>query len=306
MITPTLCIYHAVCCDGHTAAWAVWKRWGVRVKFHPGVHGEPPPDVTGEHVVIVDFSYPETVIMEMAKTAASVLILDLHASAQRDLAGLPPARTNWTDHVEEALRYRHGGAADRLGALFDMNHSGARLAWDFFHPGEQIPLLVLHVEDRDLWRFSLPGTREIQSWLFSHDYDFQIWDGLALQLEDPDTYALAIAEGTAIDRKHLKDVKELVRETQRRMVIGGYMVPVANLPHTMASDGAGMMADGYTFAAAYFDRADCRVFSLRSPRGGVGVDVGALAKHVGARLGFSGGGHKHAAGFRAPLGWEGE
>jgi nanoRNase/pAp phosphatase (c-di-AMP/oligoRNAs hydrolase) len=58
------------------------------------------------------------------------------------------------------------------------------------------------------------------------------------------------------------------------------------------------------FAAAYFDHADGhRVFSLRS-RGD--FDVGALARQVGVSLGFSGGGHKAAAGFRAPLGWEGE
>jgi uncharacterized protein len=301
MITPTLCIFHNPCADGFTAAWAVWTRFGDAVKFHPGVHGQPPPDVTGQHVVIVDFSYPRAVLERMAEQAASVLLLDHHHTAQRDLADLPGASWTWLDHVENAKR------GEKIGVLFDMNRSGAMLTWDFFHPGEPIPKLVQHVEDRDLWRFSLPGTREIQSWLFSHEYDFQIWDGLALQLEDPETYALAIAEGLAIDRKHLKDVKELVRETQRRMAIGGYTVPVANLPYTMASDGAHMMADeGYPFAAAYFDRPDCRVFSLRSRRVEVAIDVGAIAKDVGARLGFSGGGHKHAAGFRAPLGWEGE
>jgi uncharacterized protein len=53
-----------------------------------------------------------------------------------------------------------------------------------------------------------------------------------------------------------------------------------------------------------FDHADGhRVFSLRSRDG---FDVGVLAKKVGAALGFSGGGHAAAAGFRAPLGWEGE
>jgi len=108
-------------------------------------------------------------------------------------------------------------------------------------------------------------------------------------------------------RKHLKDVKELVRVTQRRMVIGGYTVPVANLPYTMASDGATMMADeGYPFAAAYFDRADCRVFFLRSRQVEVAIDVGTIAMDVGVGLGFGGGGRKHAADFQAPLGWEGE
>lgn len=92
---------------------------------------------------------------------------------------------------------------------------------------------------------------------------------------------------------------ELVRVMRRRMVIGGHDVPVANLPYTLASDAAGMMAEGEPFAACYFDRADGqRVFSLRSREGG--VNVAEIAKA------YSGGGHAAAAGFQVPLGWEGD
>lgn len=52
---PDICIYHGGCADGFTAAWAVWKRW-PDVEFVAGIHGDPPPDVTGKHVLIVDFS----------------------------------------------------------------------------------------------------------------------------------------------------------------------------------------------------------------------------------------------------------
>ena len=41
MIKPTLCVHHHPCSDWQTAAWAVWKRCGDSVKFHPGVHGQP-------------------------------------------------------------------------------------------------------------------------------------------------------------------------------------------------------------------------------------------------------------------------
>jgi nanoRNase/pAp phosphatase (c-di-AMP/oligoRNAs hydrolase) len=72
-------------------------------------------------------------------------------------------------------------------------------------------------------------------------------------------------------------------------------VPVVNLPYMMASEAANRLAEGEPFAAAYFDRADARVFSLRS-RG----DVSAIAKAYG------GGGHRNAAGFQGPIGWEGD
>ena len=136
---PTLCVHHHPCSDGFTAAWAVWKRFGNSVKFHPGVHGQPPPDVTGEHVVIVDFSYPKDVLFEMCKTAASILILDHHLTAQKDLADFPPPCGTWEAHVEEAASYRHGCTLDRIGVQFDMNRSGAMMAWNYFHSTSGTP-----------------------------------------------------------------------------------------------------------------------------------------------------------------------
>ncbi|MFT8033799.1 hypothetical protein ACMYMK_23185, partial [Salmonella enterica subsp. enterica serovar Enteritidis] len=59
----TLCIYHHNCADGFTAAWVVRKahREGLikgPLSFHGGVHQDPPPpEVSGKHVLLVDFSY---------------------------------------------------------------------------------------------------------------------------------------------------------------------------------------------------------------------------------------------------------
>jgi single-stranded DNA-specific DHH superfamily exonuclease len=303
MIKPTLCVHHHPCADGWTAAWAVWKAFGDSVKFHPGVHGQPPPDVTGEHVVIVDFSYSKDVLFEMCKTTASILVLDHHLTAQKDLADFPPPCGTWEAHIEDALRYERAHGLNRIGVQFDMNRSGAMMDWNYFD-GPNAPKLVQHVRDRDLWKFRLIGTREIQSWVFSHPYDFAVRDELAETLQREDGWRSAFDQGKALDRKMQKDIAELIGQTRRDMVIGGHRVPVVNLPYTMASEAAGKLAEDSPFAAAYFDHADGkRVFSLRS-RGD--FDVGALAKQVRASLGFSGGGHAQAAGFRAPLGWEGE
>lgn len=51
-------------------------------------------------------------------------------------------------------------------------------------------------------------------------------------------------------------------------------------------------------AACYWDTPNGRVFSLRSTEDG--PDVSEIAKSYG------GGGHKNAAGFQMPIGWEGE
>ena len=281
-----LCIYHGNCADGFGAAWVVRKYFDGDVDFHLGVYGQAPPDVTGRHVIIVDFSYKRTVLEEMAKHAKSITVLDHHKTAQEDLAGYP-----------RPLRYMIPPPG--IEAEFDMARSGAGLAWDYFFPGSPRPKLIDHIEDRDLWRFALSGTREIQANLFSFPYDFSVWDGLVEKAERPGGFADMMVGGVAIDRKMLKDIAEILGVATRDMVIGGVKVPVVNLPYTMASEAAGKLAEDAPFAAAYFDAKDGRKFSLRS-RGEGGMDVSMIAKMYG------GGGHRNASGFTMPIGWEGD
>lgn len=258
-----LCIYHSNCADGFAAAWVVRRALGDGVEFHAGTYGNPPPaDIAGRDIVIVDFSYKRPVLDDMIQRAASVIILDHHKSAQEDMDGITGAT-----------------------AVFDMQRSGARIAWDHYFPNEAPPALLLHIEDRDLWRFAMPGTREIQANVFSHSYDFDVWD--ILMAADPIGLA---ADGVAIERKHHKDIAELLNVVVRPMCIGGHVIDVANVPYQFTSDAGHQLAIGKPFGACYWDTPQGRVFSLRSTD--AGLDVSAIASLYG------GGGHHNAAGFR--------
>ena len=298
----TMCIYHGNCADGFGGAWVVRKALGEQVEFVAGVHGQEPPDVTDKDVIIVDFSYKYEVMARLSWKANSIIILDHHKSAAEDLGKFPPF------HAGVRVDGRHPDGSVALGwesahismnsqnspaiaCCFDMNRSGAMLAWDHFFPGQEPPMLLRHIEDRDLWLFQLDGTREIQANLFSYPYDFEVWDTLMAT----DVQSLR-SDGAAIERKHQKDVAELVAVTKRRLVIGGHDVPVASLPYTLTSDAGHLMALGEPFAACYWDTPDGRVFSLRSTDDG--MDVSEIAKQYG------GGGHRNASGFRVPFGHE--
>lgn len=288
-MSKMLCIYHGNCADGFTAAWVVRKAMGEAfVEFHPGVYQDPAPDVTGRHVLLVDFSYKRPVLEEMAKVAASITILDHHKSAIEDLAGLPIPRDF---HDWEGMCPVQPGDPT-ITAFFDMERSGAGITWDFFNPGDPRPEIVNIVEDRDLWRFKMPYTRSVMTCIFSHPYDFQTWDFLANKCDNHMSLQDMMIEGDAIDRKHFKDIDELLAVCQRKMMIGGYQVPVASLPYTMSSDAAHKMAEGRDFAACYWDTPISRVFSLRSAEHG--LDVSKIAAEYG------GGGHEKAAGFAVP------
>jgi len=273
MNTKPLVIYHGNCADGFGAAWAVREAHRTfnlqyqpeELVFHAGVYQKPPPDVTDMDVIMVDFSYKRPVLLEMAEKAHSIIILDHHKTAEADLVDLPK----------------------NVNARFDMEQSGAMLAWNFYFAGSGIlpPRLLKHIEDRDLWRFKLEHTREIQAALFSFPYDFEVWDKLMF-----DQNWNPVAEGQAIERKHFKDIKELVAVTMQWWEIAGYKVPVANLPYTFSSDAGHYMweTNGAPFAACYWDTPTGRTFSLRSRPD---FDCSAIAKQYG------GGGHKNAAGF---------
>lgn len=309
-----LCIYHGNCADGFTAAWVVWKRFGDSFDYHAATYQDAPPDVAGRQVVIVDFSYKRPVLLDLAKRAAGVLVLDHHKSAAEDLAGdgdaimqIHPAMygpaVNWSEILFTWSEDIAAGR-NRIYTVFDMNRSGAGLAWDFFHDHSARPMLVDYVEDRDLWRFALQNSRDVSAYVFSHAYTFENWDMIEAELRD--NFGGVAKAGAAIERKHHKDVAELVDKLRTEMIIGGRWVPAANLPYTYTSDAGHLMCAPYPspqlqgeivtppFAACWWDTPEGRVFSLRSREGG--ADVSSIAKVYG------GGGHANAAGFRLPHG----
>jgi len=272
-----LCIYHGNCADGFGAAWSVKKYFdekGQKIDFHAGVYQQSPPNVTDMIVIIVDFSYKQSVIEEMAKSAKSILIIDHHKSAAEDLSEFdePPLRRDgWIPN-------------SGVYALFDMNKSGAMLAWEYFHKNKA-PKLIEHIQDRDLWMFKLDGTREIQANVFSYPYDFEEWDKLMLSPVEN-----LINDGKVIERKHFKDIKEFIEVAEMRISIWGHIVPCLNANYFWSSDAGHIMTKGYKFAVCWWDTPDGRVFSLRSDEDG--IDVSEIAKQYG------GGGHKNAAGFK--------
>jgi oligoribonuclease NrnB/cAMP/cGMP phosphodiesterase (DHH superfamily) len=302
-----LCIYHGKCADGFTAAWVVNRAFKGEVDFYPGVYGQKPPDVANRNVILVDFSYKRPVLESMLrsgeiKQAWTLLVLDHHKTAAEDLAGLLKPEGCEQEGAYDPSYWRLKWEAEMewpVRCVFDMERSGAQLTWDFFNPGVSRPPLVDYVGDRDLWSFKLPLSREVNAFVFAHDYTFENWDHLDRQMRDHVDVQRVADMGGAIEKKHHKDVAELVDVTRRTMRIGGRAMPVANIPYTLTSDAGNLMAKhDQGVAACYWDTPAGRVFSLRSTENG--PDVSEIAK------GYGGGGHKNAAGFQMPRGWEGD
>lgn len=263
----TLVLYHANCWDGFCAAWA-YHRADPNAEFVPVQYGDAPPDVTGRDVYVLDFSFKRDVLLAMKAAARSLLVLDHHKTAEADLAGLD-------------------------FCTFDMGKSGGRLTWEFLvehfteRTSGKTPWLIDYTEDRDLWRWALPQSREINSALRTYPLDFDQWDALHA---DPESVPKLAREGAAILRAEKAIVDSHVKNA-RETTIDGHKVLCVNAT-TLVSEIAGELAKDRPFGVCWFEGDDNeRVYSLRSRDGG--VDVSEIAKKHG------GGGHRNAAGFRA-------
>ncbi len=256
-MTPDLVLYHSECTDGFGAAYAIWKKY-PSAEFIPADHGHPPPvSCSGRRVVIVDFSYPRPILEGMAKESAEFQVLDHHITAKQALEGLP---------------YVH----------FELDKSGAVLAWEWAH-GTPAPWLLQYVQDKDLWTWKLPGSREISAGLNSYPYDFKIWDSLKKEVLEQD--------GRAILRFEHELVKKIIRN-RLWVKFEGQTVPCVQSAILTSQIGE-QLSPGQPFCLIWHDRNGRRHFSLRSESDG--IDVAAIAVKYG------GGGHTHAAGFSVPL-----
>lgn len=292
MSTPIIdnvdvCIYHADCSDGFGAAWSVYKRFGLAsVEYLPGTHAnkEGAADywiekVTNKHVVCYDFSFSRELTEQLHTVAASFQVIDHHLSAQLELGDL--------DYC-----------------YFDMNKSGAVLAWEsVFHPTSgnfwiftntkprPVPTLLKYVQDRDLWKWELPDSKELWNYISSLPREFDTWNELSTVFASKSTRAEAAVTGKAM----LNKVSDMSREIANDMevwTIGGHQVAVANCPRVLRSDVCEDLGKGgkYPFVGCYQVEEGTATWSLRSNHGT--EDVSAIA---GAFPG--GGGHAQAAGF---------
>jgi len=258
---PTVVLYHAECADGFGAAWALWRRF-PNATFLPVKHGNPPPpNLQNQRVVIVDFSYARPALETMAEQAKALLVLDHHITAEQALAGLPYA-------------------------YFDMKKSGAVLAWEWAHE-QPVPWLLKYIQDKDLWTWALPMSREINAAVASHPFEFHTWNDFKQQeLEQ---------EGRAI----LRYEHELVSKLAAQAVLvefQGATVPSVQSAILTSQIGERLSSDA-PFCLIWHDRDGRRYYSMRSREDG--TDVGTIAAS------FAGGGHTHAAGFSVPLGPDG-
>ncbi|MDB5929412.1 MAG: phosphoesterase [Polaromonas sp.] len=274
--TQPLVIYHGRRCpDGFASALAAWLFYEGRAEFLGLDHGditsvEQLPALAGRAVYILDFSFSPEIMRAIDAQAGKLVMLDHHKSAAEKLTGF----------------------ACRCGVVhFDMHKSGARLAWEFFHPDAPVPDLVRFVEDRDLWNWQYPESAGFLSALDMEPLDFARWREIAgfspAQLNE------FMARGQAMDEKFKKLAADMAESAQPITFNGqqGLMLNVPGVFHSLV--GHLLSEKSGTFALMWSaGKAGIKVGMRSQP----GFDCIPLAESMG------GGGHAQACGFRMETG----
>jgi nanoRNase/pAp phosphatase (c-di-AMP/oligoRNAs hydrolase) len=234
------------------------------VAYVPARFGESFPKHNENcEVYILDFSYSPDTILDAAKTVKHLTLIDHHVTAMKQFENVPMP--------ENATVY------------FDMNHSGCVLAWQHFFPDIEVPIILQHIEDRDLWRFQLAGTQEITTAIYEKmPLSFKAFGSLNLK------------SLFSVGRIQLAQMARMVKRLARYahpIKIGNASGLAVNAGPCFSSDLGHLLAEKSSGVGMvyYYDGGKQKwTYSLRS----IGdLDVGALAVEYG------GGGHVNAAGF---------
>jgi oligoribonuclease NrnB/cAMP/cGMP phosphodiesterase (DHH superfamily) len=271
MITRTIVFYHGSCPDGFGGAYAAWKKFGDAAEYVPLTRGDDVlPDVTGADVFFIDFVYEKERMDEIAAKAKSFIALDHHAGVQAVTESFP-------------------------GSIFDNDRSGATLAWHYFHPDELTPRLLSLVEDDDLFRFLLPDTRPVISYLSVKPYTFELWDEVREMLDHPEKSEAFLAKVHTY-AEYFELLAQLAVDHAKLVEFEGHQVYFATAhPFKPMKSLVGNLLAKKQGPFALVVAAHPKGFGV-SIRGDGSIDVSAIAQKYG------GNGHKSSSGFLIPAG----
>ena len=298
-MTP-LILYHANCTDGFGAAWAAFQKFGANASYIPVQYGTSTKSVEeqwGEFyahlygapldrdIYILDFSLPPDVLS----------LLQLHQ--QRQSVGLNyPTKVVMLDHHESAMRQWTTEDTRKLSKLgsgteiqFDMDRSGAGMAWDYFLYSAR-PMLVNYIEDRDLWKFKLPYTKAFCAGLQMVKQEFEEWDKIVSSHSET---IKVIDSGEAILKFQQGQIDKSSSDSSLKSItLCGVKGLACNCNNNVSEVGSAIARKSGTFSLTFFIKDQEVICSLRSI---APFNVANIAKT------FGGGGHAQAAGFKMPI-----
>lgn len=256
-------LYHKDCADGFSGAWAAWKKFKGRAAYIPLHHKDLlPRGLIGKEIYMIDITLERDMIDQLIKDNARVTAIDHHISAE-----------SVTKHTQQYS--------------YAPNHSGAVLAWKYFHPQKRVPRMLKYIEEIDLNHFTRVTPRRAMAFIETNELDFRTWNRLVAGFENKKIRARYLEQGKVLLAYQDKMLSMLV-ENAEPVIFEKHRAHALNSPRLAVGIG-NFLARLYPPVAIVWTAKNGTVsVSLRSDGT---VDVAELAAK------FGGGGHRVAAGF---------
>lgn len=270
-------VFHAGCPDGFGAAWSSWRAWGSSGQYVPRGHDDrlDPRTMRGARVVFVDIAPANDELIELCAEVDELVVLDHHISAIDRITG----------DAEAMAVAKQGGHT----LHFDLEHSGAILSWQYFHPDVPPPPLLQYVQDQDLWNWKLPRSEQVNAAIGCYRLEFDEWERLAMRSVDE-----LAAEGEPIWSANQIEIERALESSHTVALSDGRIEAVnaqrsrSTIGHRLATRARFDVSWGIVYRVTG-RRVDVSIYSIGD------VNVAAVAEQHG------GGGHKNAAGFSLSL-----
>jgi oligoribonuclease NrnB/cAMP/cGMP phosphodiesterase (DHH superfamily) len=284
-------IYHQGCPDGISALWCANSYYKTNnIKFEKlscPAGKDPIGDFENKKILFVDLCPSLDFISNISQIANKITILDHHKSAL-DM---------YSNNLEILKNVKN------VEILLKMEFSGCQLTWDYFYPNTERPWFIEYVADRDLWKWSLPNSKEISS-AFNH-YNFINENKLEL-LDDLYYYTEEEITDLVNMGKNVIEVQNKILNTQLKQSLEGtfkvgettYNIRFGTINRDMRSELGNLMtekelSDGnlpdFSIVWNYDPSSNAWYMSMRGSD--TSPDLSVIAKH------FNGGGHAKASGF---------
>lgn len=214
-----LVIIHDTDADGISAAWCIQHHMKHQfdsilcIPQRAGVNDIPEGLTEDDEVFLVDRTYPWLTLIKLSDSVLSVTVLDHHKSAMMDYyreaveSGLYELKE--VSFSDAKLRISYGNIA----VLIDTTHAACYLAWQYGHnwaidsdpDNPEPPWFISYIEDRDMWWFKLPDSKEVNAGLHYYEHTF-------------DNYNTYFDNSSIVNQ--MINVGEIVCNTHKRLIKG--------------------------------------------------------------------------------------
>lgn len=169
-------IYHKNCPDGFASAWAAWKKFGEEASYVAASYSDFIPEgIEGKEVYVVDFSYDSIRLQDLESKAKRLVVIDHHKGGE--------------SHVRATKEH-----------VFDLEYSGAYLAWQYFHVGEKVPDFIDYLSDGDINIYTKPDAHTICTYICATPKNFDAYENVYKEMEDIDKRGDVVEKGKLLER----------------------------------------------------------------------------------------------------------